>query len=315
LLRFGIILLLQFEAEGYTIKVMSDIQQSPSVTQSSSPQQGSLQQNSGQDAPFDIRDAKSVLDILYADHALTKQQYDEVKVKSATDDLSPAEVLKSMNIIPEEKIAEALAQMVGIPYISLSSVSFSPQAIGLLPKAVVDRFLLIPFSYEEKTKTLSIAMSNPIDLDAIAFVRQKTGLNVKSFAAAPREVTNAIEQQYRQELVGEVGAAIKESEEFKNRTVDSKQIAEIISDAPIAKIVSTILEYAMNSRSSDVHIEPLEDKVRVRYRIDGILYDKLSLPKNVQDALTSRIKISRWIKMKLISVSQFFRQCKVKRLP
>lgn len=290
---------------------MSDIQQPASVPQplsdgqnlSAKPQQqqqdvgDAAQSSNTSDDIAVIADEKSILNILLAQHALTKQQYDDVKVKSATDGLSPAEVLKSMNIVPEEKIAEAFAQSVGIPYISLSSVSFSPQAIGLLPKAVVDRFLVIPFLYEEKTKTLSIAMANPLDLDAIAFVRQKTGLNVKSYAAAPKEVKSAIEQQYRQELVGEVGAAIKESEEFKQKTVDSKQIANIISDAPIAKIVSTILEYAVNSRSSDVHIEPLEDKVRVRYRIDGILYDKLSLPKNVQDALTSRIKIIAELKI------------------
>ena len=280
---------------------MPDTQQpSPSPKEENvSPQmqQGSAPVSTPVNNGFDPNDAKSILDILYAEHALTKQQYEDVKVRCATEGLSPAEVIKSMNIVPEEKIAEALAHMLGIPYISLSNVSFSPQAIGLLPKAVVDRFVLIPFMYEEKTKTLSIAMSNPIDLDAIAFVRQKTGMNVKSFAAAPSEVKDSIEQQYRQELVGEVGAAIKETEEFKNRTVDSKQIAQIISDAPIAKIVSTILEYAVNSRSSDVHVEPLEDKVRVRYRIDGILYDKLSLPKNVQNSLISRIKIIAELKI------------------
>jgi type IV pilus assembly protein PilB len=267
------------------------------------PQSQPLDQSTSSFAPsggspgFDPTEARSVLDILYAEHALTKQQYEEIKVKSITEGLSPAEILRSMNVVPEAKIAEAMARMLGIPYISLGTVSFSPQAIGLLPKAVVERFLVVPFSYEEKTKTLSIAMANPVDLDAIAFVRQKTGLNVKSFAAAPTDVKNAIEQLYQQELVGEVGAAIKETEEFKKRTVDSKQIAEIITDAPIAKIVSTILEFAVNSRSSDVHIEPLEDKVRVRYRIDGILYDKLSLPKNVQDSLISRIKIIAELKI------------------
>src|SRR5260221_10725426 len=77
----------------------------------------------------------------------------------------------------------------------------------------------------------------------------------------------------------------------RTRTVDSSQIGQIIKEAPIAKIVSTILEYAVNSRASDVHIEPLDDRMRVRYRIDGILYDRLSLPKSVQEAVISRIKI------------------------
>src|SRR6185369_5424832 len=124
------------------------------------------------------------------------------------------------------------------------------------------------------------------------------GLIIKTFAASPTEVKNAINQQYRQELVGEVGEAIKETEEYsQKKVVDSTQIAQLISDAPIAKIVSTILEYAVNSRASDVHIEPQEDRVRVRYRIDGILYDKLSLPHKVADSLVSRIKILAELKI------------------
>ncbi len=247
---------------------------------------------------LDSGDAVSLLDVLHSEHFLSDDQYETVKIKSAAAGQSPTSILKSMKIVPEEKIAEAQAKILGIPYISLSTVSFSPQALSLLPRAVVERFSLIPFLFEDKTNTLSIAMANPVDLDALAFVRQKTGLNVKSYAANPQEVLAAIEQEYQQELVGQVGEAIKETEEFsQKRTVDSKQIAQIIQEAPIAKIVSTILEYAVNSRSSDVHIEPLEDKVRVRYRIDGILYDKLSLPKNVHDSLTSRIKILSALKI------------------
>ncbi|MBA3724581.1 MAG: Flp pilus assembly complex ATPase component TadA, partial [Candidatus Levybacteria bacterium] len=248
--------------------------------------------------PLDPNEANTLLDVLHAEGHLTDAQYETIKIKSVSAGQTPVDVLKSMAIVSDDKIAEAQAKILGIPYIALATVSFSPQALSLLPRAVVERFSLIPFLYEEKEKTLSIAMANPVDLDALAFVRQKTGLIIKSFAANPQDVANAIEQEYQQELVGEVGDAIRETEEFtQKRTVDSKQISQIIQEAPIAKIVSTILEYAVNSRSSDVHIEPLEDKVRVRYRIDGILYDKLSLPKNVHDSLTSRIKILSALKI------------------
>ena len=235
---------------------------------------------------------KTLIDILLADNLITQEQYDDIKVKSASQGVSSASILESMGIIPEKKLAEAKAKLLGVPFISLETTSFSPQAISLIPKAVVERFSLIPFLYDEKTRTLSIAMSNPVDLEALQFVAQKTGLIIKSFAASQEEVKKAISEQYSQEIVGEVGEALAETEAFKKtRTVDSKQIGEIIKEAPIAKIVSTILEYAVTSRASDVHIEPQEDRVRVRYRIDGILYDKLSLPKNVQDAVVSRIKI------------------------
>ncbi|MDO8639738.1 MAG: ATPase, T2SS/T4P/T4SS family, partial [bacterium] len=235
---------------------------------------------------------QTVLDVLLSEHLISPAQYEEVKVKSASEGKSIEGIISSLNIVSEEKLTEAKAIVLGIPYISLSNVSFSPQAMGLIPKSVAERFNLIPFMYDDKTKTLSIAMGNPVDLDAISFVKQKTGVNIKTFAASVTDVTNAISLQYRQELVGEIGQAIKETEEFsKVKTVDSSQIAQIIKEAPIAKVVSTILEYAVTSRASDVHIEPQEDRVRVRYRIDGILYDRLSLPKNVQEAVISRIKI------------------------
>lgn len=233
-------------------------------------------------------------DVLLAEHLINQNQYNDIKLKSATQNLTDEDVLNSLKIVSEEKVSEIKAKLLGVPYIALESTSFSPQALSFVPKAVVQRFNLIPFLYDEKAKTLSVAMGNPADLDAVSFVRQKTGLNIKAFAASPSAVKEAIEMQYKEELVGEVGEALKEKEDVildKTKTIDSTQIAQIIKEAPIAKIVSTILEFALKSRASDVHIEPQVDRVRVRYRIDGILYDRLSLPKSVQESVISRIKI------------------------
>ncbi len=245
--------------------------------------------------PVSATIGESVTDLLFRENLLTKEQYDDIKLKSATTNRSTDEVLDEMHIVDEAKIAEAKAQMLGVPYINLATASFSPEALSFIPRAVVERFQLIPFLYDDKTKILSVAMSNPADLDALSFIQQKTGLTIKTFASTPTDVKNAINAQYRQELVGEVGRAVKETEALKQenttKTVDSSQIGQIIKEAPIAKIVATILEYAVNSRASDVHIEPMDDRVRVRYRIDGILYDRLSLPKTVQEAVISRIKV------------------------
>lgn len=246
-----------------------------------------LTQNSQQ-----FTDNQSLADLLFSQNLLTKEQFDDIKVKSASKGISEETILESLAIVPEEKIAEAKAKLLDIPFIDLATTSFSPEALGLIPRAVAERFSLIPFAYDDKNQTLSVAMSNPVDLEAVTFVREKTNLTIKTFASSKKSVDNAINQQYRQELVGEVGEAIKETEDRgKIKTVDTNQIAQIIKEAPIAKIVSTILEYAVTSRASDVHIEPQEDRVRVRYRIDGILYDRLSLPKSVQEAVISRIKI------------------------
>jgi type IV pilus assembly protein PilB len=235
---------------------------------------------------------QTLSDILLSDKLITQVQYDDIKVKSASKGVSEETIVESLSIITPAQFAQAKAKMLGIPYISLENASFSPQALGFIPRVVAERFALIPFSFDEKTQTLSVAMSNPVDLESVTFVREKTGLNIKTFASFPQDVEKAINQQYRQEIVGEVGEALRETEDQgKIKTIDESQIAEIIKEAPIAKIVSTILEYAVTSRASDVHIEPQEDRIRVRYRIDGILYDRLSLPKSVQEAVISRIKI------------------------
>ena len=245
-----------------------------------------------------LQNENNLLDILLSGHLLTQEQYREIKVKSVTQGVSEENVLDSLNLVSGRDIAEAKAKALGAPFITLSSASFSPQALGLIPASVAQRFLLIPFAYDDKTKTLAVAMSDPADLEAISFIRHRTGLNIKISAAEKSDVEQAINIQYRQGLVSEIGEALKETQELKEGgTYDSAQIAQIITEAPIAKIVATILDYAVVSRASDVHIEPQEDRIRVRYRIDGVLYDKLSLPKNVQDAVTSRVKILSGMKI------------------
>lgn len=241
---------------------------------------------------FGQADLQSVADILLAKGVITQKQAEDAKVKSASEGIALEDAIVALGFVSETALAQAKAQLLGVGFVSLESASFSPQALSFVPQSVAQRFVLVPLSYDDEKKTLTIAMDNPADLEAISFVQQKTGLSVSSLAAAKSEIVRAISEQYHQELIGEVGQALKETEEFSTeKTVDSTQIAQLIKEAPIAKIVSTILEYALTSRASDVHIEPQEDRVRVRYRIDGILYDKLSLPKGVQDALVSRIKI------------------------
>lgn len=241
---------------------------------------------------FGQADSQSVADILLAKGAITQKQAEDAKVKSASEGISLEDAFSALGFVSEKELVQAKAKLLGVGFVSLESASFSPQALSFVPQSVAQRFVLIPLSYDGEKKTLTIAMNNPADLEAISFVQQKTGLSVTSLAAAKTEIVKAISEQYHQELIGEVGQALKESEEFSaQKTVDSTQISQLIKEAPIAKIVSTILDYALTSRASDVHIEPQEDRVRVRYRIDGILYDKLSLPKGVQEALISRIKI------------------------
>ncbi len=235
---------------------------------------------------------RSIADILLEQRLLTNEQYSSLKVESANKGLHVDQVLLDSKMVPEEKYYEARAKLINVPFISMTSIPSSPEALGFITRPVAERMHLVPFAYDKDRKILSVAMADPLDMESFNFIRQKTGQTITAYQAIPREVQESIESMYSAGLVGEVKAALKESEQISAvKTFDKESIASVIKDAPIAKIVATTLEYAMKSRASDIHIEPQEDRMRIRYRIDGILYERLSLPKAVQEAVTSRIKI------------------------
>lgn len=236
--------------------------------------------------------------ILVQEKLLTPDQFQKLKIEAAKQNTDVDLLINKLQIIPEEKYYEAQAKMLNVPFTSVASLPFSPEALGFIPKSVAERFSVIPFAFDKELKVLSIVMGNANDIEAIEFIKQKTGASIKVFQGIPSEVNQTIQSQYSFGLVGEVKAALKESEQIKKiKTFDLQNISEVIKEAPIAKIVSTILEYAVKSRASDIHLEPQEDRVRVRYRIDGILYERLSLPLGVSEAVISRVKILSGLKI------------------
>jgi type IV pilus assembly protein PilB len=240
----------------------------------------------------------SVGSILVQEKLISQDQLQNLKIEAAKQNTELDKLIFKLQIVPEERYYEALAKLLNVPFTSVTTLPFSPEALGFIPKSVAERFSLIPFAFDKEAKVLSIVMSNVNDVEALEFVKQKTGASIKAFQGVPSEVKQAIQTQYSFGLVGEVKAALRESEKInKVKTFDLQSISEVIKEAPIAKIVSTILEYAVKSRASDIHLEPQEDRVRVRYRIDGILYERLSLPLGVSEAVISRVKILSGLKI------------------
>lgn len=248
------------------------------------------------DAPTDKQ--KNIGDILVEEGALKQEQVNQLKIEAAKRGVDMGKLILEAQIVPEANYYEALAKVYNIPYALVSTLPFSPEALGAIPRSVAKRFKLIPFAIDKKTKTLSVVMSDPLDLDAITFISQKSGKQIRTFLGTPSDILSAIQTQYSFGLVGEVKEALKESEQIqKVKTFDKDTISSVIKEAPIARIVSTMLEYAIKSRASDIHIEPQADRMRVRYRIDGILYERLSLPIGVREAVISRIKILAGMKI------------------
>src|SRR3989344_5357697 len=245
-----------------------------------------------------IDNKRTVGDILVEERILKPEQVNQLKIEAAKRGVDVGKLILEAQIVPEDRYYEALSKLYNVPYASVSTLPFSPEALGSIPRSVAERFRLIPFAIDENSKTLSVVMANPLDMEAVNFIAQKSGKQIRAFQGAPSEILNAIQTQYSFGLVGEVKAALKESEQIqKVKTFDRDSISSVIKEAPIAKIVSTILEYAVKSRASDVHIEPQADRMRVRYRIDGILYERLSLPIGVREAVISRIKILSGMKI------------------
>ncbi len=238
------------------------------------------------------------LELLLADKVITSSQAEQLRLESITKGQSVEEILKKQSLVDEEVLLKCKAKLFNIPFINLKEVAASPEALALIPQSVAAHYRAFPFALDKNRTTLSVAMVNPLDLAAVEFLAQKTGLKIIPYFALPREIEEAINQRYAQSLSSEVTAVLKEStEESKKRTVDVAHMGEVIREAPIAKIVGTILEFAIKARASDIHIEPQEDKTRVRYRIDGILHEKLILPRSVHEAVVSRIKILSGMKI------------------
>lgn len=234
---------------------------------------------------------QKILNYLVDGGDLTAPQAEEVKQESLNSDTPIVAVLRKKQLVAEDKILHSYAKAMKVDYVFLAGRGISPDILTLIPESVARKNKLIPFELNKTYDKLSIAMTDPLNLPLIEFLEQKSGKTIIPYLAKEEEIIAKIDEVYAQGLAMEVSEAIKESTVGAVRTIQADEIGQIIKEAPIAKIVSTILEYAIKNRASDVHIEPQEARTRVRYRIDGILHEKLALPKTVHNAVISRIKI------------------------
>lgn len=225
---------------------------------------------------------------------ITNEQYQDLLIEQASSGKNIEELIEEKGLIKETEMTKARAEFYNIPFITLAETGASPEAISQIPESVARRYQILPFAIDKQVRTLSVAMKNPLDLSAIDFVEKKTDYNIIPHFASPSEIERMIAERYAQSLSSEVNAALKETGQSVNKPkADTSTVfsREVVREAPITKIVETVLGFAVKSRASDVHIEPQEDRTRVRYRIDGILTEKLILPRTVHEAVVSRIKI------------------------
>lgn len=237
--------------------------------------------------------------ILKQDGLLTENQYAQLQQQSLTTGVTIDALLEKSSAVSPINLTKAKAKLYNVGYVEMKNLAASPEALAKIPESVAEHYKVMPFAYDAKNRELSVAMANPLDLQTIAFLEAKSGSRVKPFLALASELIEEIPRRYAQSLSAEVTQVLKEAgdSDINKRIVDVERIGDVIREAPIAKIVATVLEFAVKSRASDIHIEPLEDHTRVRYRIDGILQEKLVLPKKTHDAVVSRVKILAELKI------------------
>ena len=239
-----------------------------------------------------------LLKVLVEEGLLTQEQAETVAVEASQKGLSEERVVEEKGWVEKKELTRARAKVLGFPFVSLAETPVSPEAVALVSEAVARTYRLIPLRFDRQKNELAVAMVNPLDLEAIEFLEKKTGSKVVPYLAEEGEIEEAIKERYGGTLVAEVSQAMEEELAVpKSQAIDIRQLGTVIREAPIAKVVSTILEFAVSSRASDVHIEPQPENTRVRYRIDGVLHEKLLLPKTIHEALISRIKISSGMKI------------------
>lgn len=237
--------------------------------------------------------------ILKKDGLLSDADFARLESESYSTGVSLDEIVEKSGVVDAIGLIKAKAKLFNVPYVALKDLASSPEALAKIPESVAEHYKALPFEFDTKTKLLSVAMANPLDLQTIAFLEAKSNTKVKPFMAMIDELTEEIPKRYSQGLSAEVSQVLKESVDYdaSHKVFDVAKIGEVIREAPIAKIVATVLEFAVKARASDVHIEPLESHTRVRYRIDGILQEKLVLPRKVHEAVVSRIKILAELKI------------------
>jgi len=239
---------------------------------------------------------KQFLNILVDNKIITQIDADKFEIGCLQNNITIDQYLLQFTSIKREEILKTKAKILNVPFIDIASAAIDPQALTMIPEAVSRRFTIIPYNYDQKNETLYLASTNPGDTTIVNFIEKKTNKRTIFALAFESEIIKAIDISYSRGLSPEIHQALEEvfSMEKKQQVTST---TTTITEAPIAKIVDTILEFALKSRTSDIHIEPSETQTRVRYRIDGILQAKLILPKTIHDSLVSRIKILSQLKI------------------
>ncbi|MDH4157462.1 MAG: ATPase, T2SS/T4P/T4SS family [candidate division Zixibacteria bacterium] len=232
---------------------------------------------------------KKIGDLLVEKGLLTAGQLDECLKEQAVSGKRLGEILVEKQCITESELIETISERLSIPRVSLDQMVIDPKVVQRVPVDVARRYLLIPIF--EIANTLTLAMADPLNIIAIDEIKYITGRNIKRAIAAASEIKGAIDQYYS--VADSLNQIIANRGEGPARRLTETAIAgRGEAENPIAKLVDLIISKAVKDNASDIHIEPEEDRLRIRYRINNTMREEAAPPKSMQNELISRIKIA-----------------------
>lgn len=243
---------------------------------------------------------ENIIEILLKSKHITKEQLDHALVLQKEKGMPLRRILVDEGVITEEILLSLLSEQLYIPSLRLAKFRFDPKIINLIPEQMAKLYNTVPLS--RIGNTLTVAMSDPLNIFALDDLGNFTGCNIDIVLSPEEEITRVIDSQYHKEirdiqniLDETVSARVVDSDKnpelLKTDAIELSNTLQDSEKAPIVQLVNLILDQALKRRASDIHVEPEADCLRIRYRIDGSLHDALKVPKVNQNAILARLKI------------------------
>jgi len=231
---------------------------------------------------------------------ITKEQFEEAQKKSEKTDQKIGEILVLDGLINQEEFIKLQAYILGIPFVNLEKDIVPPDVLKTIPEPIARSHNIVAF--RKRGQNLEVAMLDPEDLRTVEFIKKKTDLKILPRLTTAESIKNVL-RQYQKTLTAEFEEIIRKEagritpikeEEIVEEKEELKKAAE---ELPVIKIVDTIIKHAILERASDIHIEPMENEVLIRYRIDGILREVMHLPREITSGIVARIKVLSNLKL------------------
>jgi type II secretion system protein E len=230
----------------------------------------------------------SIEKILRQGEVISESQLAELKMEAERTHHSLQTIILERKVLSEVQLGQKIGEYINVPFVTIEPKDIPDDVLKRIPEHIARQYNVVLFAVDDNG-VLSLAMEDPDDVQALNFIQKEIGYNIKVFLATKNNILDCLEN-YRGNITDELDevVSIQSGAESDSQNVSEEEISE---NSPIAQTVNLLLEYAIKSGASDIHIEPREDFVQVRYRIDGVLKEVNKLPRNVQGALVSRIKI------------------------